>query len=221
MKPINKEKLIVEGQELLKKGIFPDDLLSDIKEKRLRKEISDKIFYKKHVKFEDLSEEEKRVRKLRMKVKLSFVDYLQSFMLFSNLSYLLLIIGIITWFTSITGANSNGVYGIISMFLGALLLVISLSKEKVLAFTKIALIIYSIATLLEIIFFGIPERYLSPDREVRITLLMIILNEISPYFYLIVRLMGIGMLFKVKKNQETFQQAKNAFENPLIVTHNE
>ncbi|WP_070138511.1 hypothetical protein [Crocinitomix algicola] len=93
-----KRKLIERGRQELSNGVFPNLTLESIKDSRLRKDVSKSIFNLSGERFDDLPKEEKEKRKTRLKVILKFEDYLLSFIMFRNAAYILLIIGLITFF---------------------------------------------------------------------------------------------------------------------------
>jgi hypothetical protein len=214
----DKEKVIANGKNILNNGFFPDELLESISEKRLRDDISKKVFQQKKVRFEDLKPEEQLYRKLRLHAKMTFDDYLESILIFKNISYLLIIIGAITWFTSFIGANDNADHGIFSLIVGFLLFILTLRLDHIKTYIKIALISYSTITLMELIILGIPDKYLliftQFALEARGSVIITILNVISPFVYIGIRLMIIWFLYKVFKNLDDFTKAKDRFENP-------
>lgn len=206
-----KNRLIEEGTKALEQGKFPRDVLESIKDKRLRKDVSQRIFNPSNVKFDSLSKEEKEHRKARLNVKLLFEEYLLSFTLFKNTSYLLLITGIATIF----GNNSIG--GLITIILGLLLLFVSFSKSRIIKTARYITLAYFAITIIELIIVGIRFSYtdaISDDILVsRRGAMLKIVNVLIPFSYLIVRLVCTAFLWMTHVKQTKFFKAQEAFEN--------
>ncbi|ATA76472.1 conserved membrane hypothetical protein [Capnocytophaga canimorsus] len=210
-----KQRLIDKGRELLSNKIFPDEVLVNIRDERLRKDIAKEIFTPNDIRFEDLSKEEQVKRRESLKVQLLFSEYLHSFVTLKSITYLLLIIGLITLITAILHINNNLYFGIITSFIGILLFLISLDREKVVKYSLKIAIIYSVLYLIELIILKIPMPYIQPINvdvlESRRGALTKIVNLVSPYLYVILRIVVGVFLFKIYTAQQKFIEGKRKF----------
>lgn len=217
-----KRKLIERGRQELSNGVFPNLTLESIKDSRLRKDVSKSIFNLSGEKFDDLPKEEKEKRKNRLKVILKFEDYLLSFIMFRNASYILLIIGLITFFSSFIGADNNLFFGVITLIIGFSILLISLNKKLVLKFILTVGILYIVIYLLELLFLGLPSPYLYViDNDIlasRRGAIPRIFNVLTPYIYIIARLVIGWVIFAAYKKQLNFIKAKTEYET-IVANH--
>ncbi|AWL77895.1 hypothetical protein DKB58_02445 [Capnocytophaga canimorsus] len=211
-----KQHIIEKGRELLSNKIFPDEVLVNIRDERLRKDIAKEIFTPNDIRFEDLSKEEQVKRRESLKVQLLFGEYLQSFATLKSITYLLLIVGLITLITAILHINNNLYFGIITSFIGILLFLISLDREKVVKYSLKIAIIYSVLYLIELIILKIPMPYIQPINvdvlESRRGALTKIVNLVSPYLYVILRIVAGVFLFKIYTVQQKFIEGKRKFK---------
>lgn len=211
-----KQQLISKSRELLANKVFPDEVLIGIKDERLQKEVAKEVFVPNNIRFEDLSKEEQVERKKTLKVQLLFNRYLASFLVFKSSVFLLLIVGIITLITAILHINTNLYFGIITSLIGILLFFVAYDKKKVVAYCLKIAIIYSVLYLVELIVLKIPAPYIqvvgSDVLKSQRGALTKIINLVSPYLYVVFRIIIGVFLFQVYVTQQKFIEAKREFE---------
>jgi hypothetical protein len=222
----SKKQLIEEGKKTLELGGFPNEILENIKDVRLRKEVFDGIFYDSKEKFEDLPDKEQKIRKSRLKIIQGFTNYMTSFSIYQKSAIILIIIGMLT-LISYTAFNirDNLVFGIISLIIGIILFAISLKNERIKKMLYISSILYVLLYLIELIGWGIPSNYFfieNPQIDFDTTgirrrgiprgLFPTIVNSISPYVYLLTRFIVGAMLFLAYKKHVNFKKLKSEFE---------
>lgn len=206
-----------EGAQLLKQGIFPNELLERVKEKRLRNDISDKIFYPKgSPKYVDLTESQKKDRARRLRVELAFVRYTASFDSMRYSSILLLLVGLITLFFWTIYQNGNFVQGWVTVIEALILFVISFKNQTIIQHSKLILTVSIGLLLIEILFFQLPNPFLSGatldwyDGSRRAV--AVLFNELSAYLYLLGKLTIIGFIAMTYFRIIQFTQEKMRFE---------
>ena len=222
----SKKQLIEEGKKTLELGGFPNEILENIKDVRLRKEVFDGIFYDSKEKFEDLPDKEQKIRKSRLKIIQGFTNYMTSFSIYQKSAIILIFIGMLT-LISHTAFNirDNLVFGIISLIIGIILFAISLKNERIKKMLYISSILYVLLYLIELIGWGIPSNYFfieNPQIDFDTTgirhrgiprgLFPTIVNSISPYVYLLTRFIVGAMLFLAYKKHVNFKKLKSEFE---------
>ena len=222
----SKKQLIEEGKKTLELGGFPNEILENIKDVRLRKEVFDGIFYDSKEKFEDLPDKEQKIRKSRLKIIQGFTNYMTSFSIYQKSAIILIFIGMLT-LISHTAFNirDNLVFGIISLIIGIILFAISLKNERIKKMLYISSILYVLLYLIELIGWGIPSNYFfieNPQIDFDTTgiryrgiprgLFPTIVNSISPYVYLLTRFIVGAMLFLAYKKHVNFKKLKAEFE---------
>ena len=220
----SKKQFIKEGKKTLELGGFPNEILENIKDVRLRKEVFDGIFYDSKEKFEDLTDKEQNIRKSRLKIIQGFTNYMTSFSIYQKSAIILIFIGMLT-LISHTAFNirDNLVFGIISLIIGIILFTISLKNERIKKMLYISSILYVLLYLIELIGWGIPSNYFfieNPqidfdtgirDRGIPRGLFPTIVNSISPYVYLLTRFIVGAMLFLAYKKHVNFKKLKSEF----------
>jgi hypothetical protein len=223
----SKKQLIEEGKKTLELGGFPNEILENIKDVRLRKEVFDGIFYDSKEKFEDLTDKEQKIRKSRLKIIQGFTNYMTSFSIYQKSAVILIFIGMLT-LISHTAFNirDNLVFGIISLIIGIILFTISLKNERIKKMLYISSILYVLLYLIELIGWGIPSNYFFIEnlqidfdnttggrhRGIPRGLFPTIVNSISPYVYLVTRFIVGAMLFLAYKKHVNFKKLKAEFE---------
>lgn len=205
-----KSKLINDGIALLDKGRFPTAILESVKDKRLRDDIVKRMFDRGGKKFEDLTEKEQASRKAALSAKIHFEDYLQSFMLYKNVSLMLFVVG----FVSLFGKNipNAGITLLISLvlFLSTYNRQLVIKSIKGVAFGYLPLFFlelwllgYSFAT-----FKGISVDMLESGQGI----LQKVFSLALPLIYPIARIVVGAFLFIIYQNQSRFLKAKTQFE---------
>lgn len=212
----DKNRLIKEGQAQLKKGIFPNLILESINESRLRKDVEKQIFNPSGEKFDNLSKEDQDIKKSRLAIILKFNDYIQALNIFKNGAYLLLILGIITLGSALLKINNNHIFGLLTFISGLIILIASSNRKLLLKTTLYIVIVYLVFTLLELIIFKLPSPYIyaisNNVLENRRGALPKIINLISPFVYLTIRLSLVVFFIGAYLKQQSFFKIKSKYE---------
>lgn len=220
----SKKQLIEEGKKTLELGGFPNEILESIKDVRFRKEVFDGIFYDSKEKFEDLPDKEQKIRKSRLKIIQGFTNYMTSFSIYQKSAIILIFIGMLTLMSHTAfDIRDNLVFGIISLIIGIILYAISLKNERIKKMLYISSILYALFYLIELIGWGIPSNYFSIEnlqidfdntriRGIPRGFFSNIFNSISPYIYLVTRIIVGAMLFLANKKHVRFKKLKAEFE---------
>ncbi len=206
-----------EGIELLEKGIFPNELLEPIKDKRVRVDVANNIFYPKgspHV--NDLSSEQRAERARRLKVELAFVNKMSSLDSLKRIPIILALIGALMLFFTTIHNNGNLPFAIITMVetivLFAMVLSVKMSDKIINIFALSGLVLL----ILEFAIFWLPNPVLTNlDNNIlesRIGALPKIVNLVSPFLYVGGKVAVFGVLFSIRNRMLTFSKAKAAYE---------
>lgn len=212
-----RQKKAEQGIELLQSGIFPDKVLDQIRDKRLRDDLSNKIFYPKDSpKPNELSKEEKSERAKRLKIELAFIDKMSGIDSFRKIPVLLLLIGLLMILFSSFKNNGNIPFGIITIVEAIILFVFATNNNSItkninlIAFISLGLLI------LEFAFFQLPNPVLTDlDNNIlesRRGALLKIVNLLSPFIYIISKAGIFAVFFYVRSNIKKFNEQKKIFE---------
>lgn len=221
MNPAEKQRHADQGRQLLKQRKFPDDLIMGIREPRLRKEITKMIFSdNQKVDFRNLSDEEKKYRQARLRVRNQFTEYTSAMVMYKNAAYLALITGIIMAGTSITGMNGNWPFGVLSLIAGAALISTAGKRHVIATQGWIIAAAYSLSVVLEFVIFRMPDPLIAPKtswgenffrgRQGAVVLMFILA---VPYLYIAIKIFIAGVLFYIYYKTGKYQQAKDTFES--------
>ena len=212
----SKKQLIEEGKKTLELGGFPNELFENIKDVRLRKEVFDAIFYPSKVKFDDLPAKEQKIRKSRLKIIQEFTNYMTSFSIVRSSSVVLICIGLLTLLSHAFGIKENLIFGIINVVLGISIYVLSIKKSWIIKSLYLLSILYLLLYLIEFVSLGLPSNYiygygddiLASHRGAATK----IINLMSPYIYLVTRIIIGTKLFLAYKKHVKFKKLKAEFE---------
>ena len=127
-----KERLITRAKVILAQGKYPTELLEQIKDERLLKEVMKEMMPSAGTAYELLNDEEKQQRDRLLALNIKFRDYLYGFMLCKNIGYLLLITALLVGISAVMQFNNNGIFGVLSLLNSALLLYLATEKKKLL-----------------------------------------------------------------------------------------
>jgi len=212
-----RHKKAQQGVELLEKGIFPNELLEPIKDKRLRTDLSNNIFYPKgSPKAHELSNEERAERAKRLKVELAFINKMSSVASLRRAPIVLIFIGLLVLVFATSNNNGNLAFGIITIIEAITLFVfiqdnISITKNiNLISFIGLG------ALILEFAIFQFPNPVLTDiDNNIldsRRGALLKIVNLISPFVYVVSKVGVFAMFFYVRNNIVNFMKEKESFE---------
>lgn len=215
-----RQKKAEQGIELLQSGVFPDVILDQIKDKRLRDDLSDKIFYPKDApKANELSEEEKAERAKRLKVELAFINKMSSIDSFIRIPIVLFFIGLLMLLFVTFKNNGNLPFGIITIVEAIILFAFASNNNSItkninlIAFVGLGLLI------LEFAIFQFPNPVLTDlDNNIldsRRGALLKIVNLISPFIYITSKVGIFAVFFYVKNNIKKFTEKKKNFEKNI------
>ncbi|MEN2800027.1 hypothetical protein [Capnocytophaga sputigena] len=206
-----KERLITRAKVILAQGKYPTELLEQIKDERLLKEVMKEMMPSAGTAYELLNDEEKQQRDRLLALNIKFRDYLYGFMLCKNIGYLLLITAILVGISAMMQFNNNSVFAILSLLNGALVLYLATEKKKLLHYRWQLFYAFLLLYIIELIVW----QTLSPfiyfiDADVlasRHGAKMKLANLITPLVYEAVRLVALLGIYKGFKKISQFVKA--------------
>lgn len=218
---MNYSQKVTEGKYLLKRGIFPDEILINIRNSELRKEVSSQILYPQdEPKYSELSKIEKDKRSKRLKIELAFINQMHGLSIFNKLSTFLLFIGLIMLVLSAVNKNGNLPFGIITVVEGFLIYLFTRSFLDIIKNIQFIFLIFAALIILELIVFKIPNRpltFLNNDiLSSKWGAILKIINLMSPLIYIALKIVIWGVILIVKNKIQLFNKAKNEFENKSV-----
>ena len=206
-----KERLITRTKVILAQGKYPTELLEQIKDERLLKEVMKEMMPSAGTAYELLNDEEKQQRDRLLALNIKFKDYLYGFMLCKNIGYLLLITAILVGISVVMQFNNNGIFGVLSLLNSALLLYLATEKKKLLHYHWQLFYVFLLFYIIELIVW----QFLSPflyfiDADVlasRHEAKMKLANLATPLVYEGVRLAALLGIYKGFKKISQFVKA--------------
>ena len=210
-----KERLITRAKVILAQGKYPTELLEQIKDERLLKEVMKEMMPSAGTAYELLNDEEKQQRDRLLALNIKFKDYLYGFMLCKNIGYFLLITGVLIGITAVMQFNNNGIFGVLSLLNGVLLLYLVTKKKKLLHYRWQLFYVFLLFYIIELIVWQVPSPFLYfIDNDVlasRYEAKMKLVNLATPLVYEGVRLAALLGIYKgLKRINEFFNcQSKN------------
>ena len=155
-----KERLITRTKVILAQGKYPTELLEQIKDERLLKEVMKEMMPSAGTAYELLNDEEKQQRDRLLALNIKFKDYLYGFMLCKNIGYLLLITAILVGISVVMQFNNNGIFGVLSLLNSALLLYLATEKKKLLHYHWQLFYVFLLFYIIELIVWQVPSPFL-------------------------------------------------------------
>ena len=210
-----KERLITRAKMILAQGRYPAELLEQIKDERLIKEVMKEMMPSAGTAYELLNDEEKQQRDRLLALNIKFRDYLYGFMLCKNIGYLLLITALLVGISAVMQFNNNGIFGVLSLLNGALLLYLATKKKELLHYHWQLFCAFLLFYIIELIVWQFPSPFLYfIDNDVlssRYEAKMKLVNLATPLVYEGVRLAALLGIYKgLKRINEFFNcQSKN------------
>lgn len=206
-----KERLITRAKVILAQGKYPTELLEQIKDERLLKEVMKEMMPSAGTAYELLNDEEKQQRDRLLALNIKFKDYLYGFMLCKNIGYLLLITAILVGISVVMQFNNNGIFGVLSLLNSALLLYLATEKKKLLHYHWQLFYVFLLFYIIELIVWQVPSPFLYfIDADVlasRHEAKMKLANLITPLVYEAVRLVALLGIYKGFKKVSQFVKA--------------
>ena len=206
-----KEILITRAKVILAQGKYPTELLEQIKDERLLKEVMKEMMPSAGTAYELLNDEEKQQRDRLLALNIKFKDYLYGFMLCKNIGYLLLITAILVGISVVMQFNNNGIFGVLSLLNSALLLYLATEKKKLLHYHWQLFYVFLLFYIIELIVWQVPSPFLYfIDADVlasRHEAKMKLANLITPLVYEAVRLVALLGIYKGFKKISQFVKA--------------
>lgn len=204
-----KERLITRAKVILAQGKYPTELLEQIKDERLLKEVMKEMMPLAGTAYELLNDEEKQQRDRLLALNIKFRDYLYGFMLCKNIGYLLLITAILVGISAMMQFNNNSVFAILSLLNGALVLYLATEKKKLLHYRWQLFYAFLLLYIIELIVWQTPSPFIYfIDNDIlasRHGAKIKLANLITPLVYEVVRLVALLGIYKgVKKINEFF-----------------
>ena len=206
-----KERLITRAKVILAQGKYPTELLEQIKDERLLKEVMKEMMPSAGTAYELLNDEVKQQRDRLLALNIKFKDYLYGFMLCKNIGYLLLITAILVGISVVMQFNNNGIFGVLSLLNSALLLYLATEKKKLLHYHWQLFYVFLLFYIIELIVWQVPSPFLYfIDADVlasRHGAKMKLANLITPLVYEAVRLVALLGIYKGFKKISQFVKA--------------
>ena len=206
-----KERLITRAKVILAQGKYPTELLEQIKDERLLKEVMKEMMPSAGTAYELLNDEEKQQRDRLLALNIKFKDYLYGFMLCKNIGYLLLITAILVGISVVMQFNNNGIFGVLSLLNSALLLYLATEKKKLLHYHWQLFYVFLLFYIIELIVWQVPSPFLYfIDADVlasRHEAKMKLANLATPLVYEGVRLAALLGIYKGFKKISQFVKA--------------
>ena len=206
-----KERLITRAKVILAQGKYPTELLEQIKDERLLKEVMKEMMPSAGTAYELLNNEEKQQRDRLLALNIKFRDYLYGFMLCKNIGYLLLITAILVGISVVMQFNNNGIFGVLSLLNSALLLYLATEKKKLLHYHWQLFYVFLLFYIIELIVWKVPSPFLYfIDADVlasRHEAKMKLANLATPLVYEGVRLAALLGIYKRFKKISQFVKA--------------
>jgi hypothetical protein len=206
-----KERLITRTKVILAQGKYPTELLEQIKDERLLKEVMKEMMPSAGTAYELLNDEEKQQRDRLLALNIKFRDYLYGFMLCKNIGYLLLITAILVGISVVMQFNNNGIFGVLSLLNSALLLYLATEKKKLLHYHWQLFYVFLLFYIIELIVWQVPSPFLYfIDADVlasRHEAKMKLANLATPLVYEGVRLAALLGIYKGFKKISQFVKA--------------
>lgn len=206
-----KERLITRAKVILAQGKYPTELLEQIKDERLLKEVMKEMMPSAGTAYELLNDEEKQQRDRLLALNIKFRDYLYGFMLCKNIGYLLLITAILVGISVVMQFNNNGIFGVLSLLNSALLLYLATEKKKLLHYHWQLFYVFLLFYIIELIVWQVPSPFLYfIDADVlasRHEAKMKLANLATPLVYEAVRLAALLGIYKGFKKISQFVKA--------------
>ena len=206
-----KEKLITRAKMILAQRKYPAELLEQIKDERLLKEVMKEMMPSAGTAYELLNDEEKQQRDRLLALNIKFRDYLYGFMLCKNIGYFLLITGVLIGITAVIQFNNNGVFAILSLLNGALLLYLATEKKKLLHYHWQLFYALLLLYIIELIVWQTPSPFIYfIDHDIlasRHGAKIKLANLVTPLVYEAVRLVALLGIYKGFKKISQFVKA--------------
>ncbi|ATA82957.1 hypothetical protein CGC53_08865 [Capnocytophaga leadbetteri] len=198
-----KERLITRAKMILAQGKYPAELLEQIKDERLLKEVMKEMMPSAGIAYELLNDEEKQQRDHLLALNIKFRDYLYSFILCKNIGYLLLITALLVGISAVMQFNNNGIFGVLSLLNGALLLYLATEKKKLLHYPWQLFCVFLLFYIIELIVWQVPSPFLYfIDTDVlasRHEAKMKLANLATPLIYEGIRIVSLLWIYKISK----------------------
>lgn len=207
----HKERLITRAKMILAQRKYPAELLEQIKDERLLKEVMKEMMPSAGTAYELLNDEEKQQRDRLLALNIKFRDYLYGFMLCKNIGYFLLITGVLIGITAVMQFNNNGVFAILSLLNGALLLYLATEKKKLLHYHWQLFYALLLLYIIELIVWQTPSPFIYfIDHDIlasRHGAKIKLANLVTPLVYEAVRLVALLGIYKGFKKISQFVKA--------------
>ena len=198
-----KERLITRAKMILAQRKYPAELLEQIKDERLLKEVMKEMMPSAGTAYELLNDEEKQQRDHLLALNIKFRDYLYSFILCKNIGYLLFITALLVGISAVMQFNNNGIFGVLSLLNGVLLLYLATEKKKLLHYPWQLFCVFLLFYIIELIVWQVPSPFLYfIDTDVlasRHEAKMKLANLATPLIYEGIRIVSLFGIYKISK----------------------
>jgi hypothetical protein len=203
-----KERLITRAKAILEQGKYPTELLEKIKDERLLKEVMKEMMPSPGTDYELLSNEEKQQRDRLLVLNIKFRDYLHALALCKNIGYLLVITAMLVGISAVMQFNNNGVFAILCLLNGVLVLYLATEKKKLLHYCWQLFYVFLLFYIIELIVWKVPSPFvyfidndiLASKHDTKIKLA----NLSTPLVYEGIRIVALLGIYNVLKKISQF-----------------
>ncbi|XOV68575.1 MAG: hypothetical protein ACFHU9_05225 [Fluviicola sp.] len=180
--------LAKKGRAQAEQGLFPSEILEQVKDRRKRKWLFDSIFTEKFRQITNqLNETEKLRRGKLLSVEMAFESYMRSIRIFRLNAALLVIIGLLMITIELIRPMNGLAFGMITLIESTVVIAVSLNQVYI---RKYGLLLFNAlvaSSVIEIAFFKFPLPVLyGSDLEItsRLEGFWQIFNGLSPFLYI-------------------------------------
>ncbi|GAB5415976.1 MAG: hypothetical protein Crog4KO_07570 [Crocinitomicaceae bacterium] len=208
--------LVKEGRSAVSKGLFPSEILEQVKDKRKRKWLFDAIFSSQYRHISNtMSETEKLRRGKLLSVEMAFENYMKSMQVFRFNALMLVGIAIIMITFELIRPMNGLAFGLITLCESSVVVLVSLNQKHI---RKYGLLLFNAlvaSSVIEIAFFQFPIPIFygsNVDVTSRLEGFWQIFNGLSPFLYIAAK---FGILISIAFSSDKvrkFVQRKSDYE---------
>ena len=189
---IERSQIIERGKALFNSNVFPNEFLENVTDKRIRADLCKSIFTPKDLKpFNEATQFEKITRGRQLKIPLEFINYLHALDRTKPLGYIYFLVGVIVLAFAIISSPDNLSFALITISEGIALIIILRNAKNIITYHRTVLYLIIILLLLEFSILNLPDPVLTISNlhvlESKRGTIVLILNQISPYIYLMLK----------------------------------
>lgn len=209
--------LAKEGRLRAEKGLFPNEILEQVKDRQKRKWLFDSIFSEQ---FRRISNKMSKTEQLRrgklLSVEMAFENYMKSIRVFRLNAVLITLIGLVMLTIELIRPMNGMAFGIYTLVESAVIILVSINQIYIRKYGRLLFNVLVVSSLIEIYFFQFPLPVLyGNDMSVtsRLEGFWQIFNGLSPFLYIAAK---FGILISIAFSSERvrkFINRKDDYEN--------